>query len=185
MEEERYTYKNILESDQIEEALSRITGEILEWNQGCDGLALIGIIKIGDEIARRIQENIYDLEGVRVPLGTMDITLYRDDINDVETLPTIHSTEIPFDVNKLNIILIDDVINTGRTIRAAIDQIVDFGRPNAIKLAVLVDRGNREFPIQPDFVGTKIDTTREERVEVLVDDTPQKDCVKLGVPSNE
>lgn len=177
-------YKTILNPSEIEEALFRITEEILVWNGGCDDLALIGIIKMGDRIAKLIQEVILDRKGIAVPLGTMDITLYRDDINDVETLPIIHSTEIDFDVNQKNIILVDDVIFTGRTIRAAIDQIVDYGRPNAIKLAVLIDRGNREYPIQPDFTGLNLDTSKDERIEVHIDEDRQKSIVKLGTPTN-
>jgi pyrimidine operon attenuation protein/uracil phosphoribosyltransferase len=185
MVEKEYSFKKISDSRDIKKMLEQIASEILDWNGGCENLALIGIIKVGDVLAKRLRDIIKKREGEKIPLGTMDITLYRDDINTVETLPTIHSTEIPFDINHKNIVLVDDVINTGRTIRAAIDQIVDYGRPRTIKLAVLVDRGNREFPIQPDFVGTTIDTTKEERIEVQISDTPDKDCIRLGVLSDE
>lgn len=166
------------ESD-IRRALVRIVHEILERNKGIRNLALIGIKRRGDFIARRIAEKIKNSEGYEVPLGALDITLYRDDLQLAAEAPIIEATDINFDVNKKTIILVDDVLYTGRTIRAAIDEILDFGRPRSIQLAVLVDRGCRELPIQADYVGKKVPAARSEIVDVLIKELDGEDCVLL------
>jgi len=166
------------ESD-IRRALVRIVHEILERNKGIRNIALIGIKRRGDFIARRIAEKIKVSEGYEVPLGALDITLYRDDLQLVSEAPIIEATDINFDVNKKTIILVDDVLYTGRTIRAAIDEILDFGRPRCIQLAVLVDRGCRELPIQADYVGKKVPAARNEIVDVLIKELDGEDCVLL------
>lgn len=166
------------ESD-IRRALVRIVHEILERNKGIRNIALIGIKRRGDFIARRIAEKIKVSEGYEVPLGALDITLYRDDLQLVSEAPIIEATDINFDVTKKTIILVDDVLYTGRTIRAAIDEILDFGRPRSIQLAILVDRGCRELPIQADYVGKKVPASRNEIVDVRIKELDGEDCVLL------
>ena len=166
------------ESD-IRRALVRIVHEILEHNKGVKNLALIGIKRRGDFIARRIGEKIKASEGYEVPIGALDITLYRDDLQLVSETPIIEGTDINYDVNKKTIVLVDDVLYTGRTIRAAIEELLDFGRPKAIQLAVLIDRGNRELPIQADFVGKKVPAARVEIVDVRIKELDGEDCVLL------
>jgi len=166
------------ESD-IRRALVRITHEIIEKNKGRKNLGLIGIKRRGDFIARRIAQRIKESEGIKIPLGALDITLYRDDLQLVSDMPIIEGTDIPFNINKKIIILVDDVLYTGRTIRAAIEEILDFGRPKTIQLAVLVDRGHRELPIQADFVGKKVPTAKNEIVDVHIKEFDGKDAVIL------
>lgn len=166
------------ESD-IRRALVRIAHEIIEKNRGIKNLGLIGIKRRGDFIARRIAERIKNSEGVNIPIGALDITLYRDDLQLVSEAPIIEGTDIPFNINKKLIILVDDVLYTGRTIRAAIEEILDFGRPKAIQLAVLIDRGNREVPIQADFIGKKVPTAKKEIVDVYIKEIDGKDSVCL------
>lgn len=166
-----------MEESDIRRALIRIAHEIIEKNKGIKNLAFIGIKRRGDFIARRIAEKIKQSEGVKVPIGALDITLYRDDLQLVAETPIIHGTDIPFDVNKKVIVLVDDVLYTGRTIRAAIEEILDFGRPKAIQLAVLIDRGHRELPIQADFVGKKIPTAKNEIIDVHVKEFDGDDCL--------
>jgi len=169
--------KTIMEESDIRRALIRIAHEIIEKNKGIKNLALIGIKRRGDFIARRIAKKIKESEGAKVPIGALDITLYRDDLQLVAEAPIIHGTDISFDVNKKVIVLVDDVLYTGRTIRAAIEEILDFGRPKAIQLAVLIDRGHRELPIQADFVGKKIPTAKNEIIDVHVKELDGDDCL--------
>ena len=164
---------------EIRRALVRIVHEIIEKNKGTRNLALIGIKRRGDFIARRIAEKIKENEGKKVLIGALDITLYRDDLQLVSETPIVESTEIPFDLSEKVVILIDDVLYTGRTIRAAMEEILDFGRPKAIQLAVLLDRGHRELPIQADFIGKKIPTARNEIVDVYVKELDGEDCVVI------
>jgi pyrimidine operon attenuation protein/uracil phosphoribosyltransferase len=171
--------KKIMEESDIRRALVRIVHEIIEHNKGIKNLVLIGIKRRGDFIARRIAEKIKRSEGLNVPLGALDITLYRDDLQLVSEAPIIEGTDINFDINKKTIILVDDVLYTGRTIRAAIEEILDFGRPRAIQLAVLIDRGHRELPIQADFVGKKVPTARREIVDVHIKELDGEDCVLI------
>jgi pyrimidine operon attenuation protein/uracil phosphoribosyltransferase len=150
----------------IQRALTRIAHEILEKNRDTEQLALIGIYTRGVDLSRRLASEIKKVEGVNVPSGAIDITLYRDDVGRTRTRPEVRSTTIPFSVDDWRIVLVDDVFYTGRTIRAAMDVLIDFGRPRVIQLAVLVDRGHRELPIRPDYVGKNLPTAQTERVYV-------------------
>jgi pyrimidine operon attenuation protein/uracil phosphoribosyltransferase len=158
--------RRIMDGDDIRRALVRIGHEIVEKHGGTDGLALIGIQRRGVPLARRIADAIAQAESVKVPVGALDITFYRDDLSMVATQPVVKGTELPFDVNHYTVVLVDDVLYTGRTVRAAMDALVDFGRPLAIRLAVLVDRGHREFPIRADHVGKNVPTSKEEIIQV-------------------
>ncbi len=167
----------ILSDKQISRALTRIAHEILEHNSGAESLVIIGIITRGATLARRIAATIKELEGAEVPVGLMDISLYRDDVHSKLDQPVVQRTEILFDIVDRNVILVDDVLFTGRTIRAALDQIVDFGRPRTIQLAVLVDRGHRELPIKPDYVGVNIPTAKSDQVVVRLKERDNEDSV--------
>lgn len=158
--------KTLLDKKAIDRTLTRITHEILEKNEGCDNLCLIGIRTRGVYLAKRIQEKIKEIEKKELPIGILDITMYRDDIFKLKS-PAVKKTDISFDINNKIVILIDDVMFTGRTARAAIDALMDIGRPQKIQLGVLVDRGNRELPIHPDFAGI-LYTTVDAEEEVLV-----------------
>ena len=158
---------DVMDAPAIDRALTRIAHEILEANQGIEGLALVGILTRGADVAERLAARIEAIEGKAVPLGTLDIAFYRDDVG-VRLAPEVHRTDIPFDVEGRNVVLVDDVLYTGRTIRAAMDAIMDYGRPRTIKLAVLIDRGHRELPIRADFVGKNVPTSAQERVRVLL-----------------
>jgi len=159
----------VMTSDDVARSLMRITHEILEANGGSDNVALVGIVTHGNNFAAKIAENITRIEGKSVPVGTLDISLYRDDVA-TKLSPVLHRTDIPFDVSDKTIVLIDDFLFTGRTIRAAMDAVMDFGRPKAIQLAVLVDRGHRELPIRADYVGKNVPSSRTERVRVRVEE---------------
>jgi pyrimidine operon attenuation protein/uracil phosphoribosyltransferase len=150
----------------IDRALTRIAHEILERNSGAESLALIGVITRGAFLARRIAERIKKIEGAEIPVGLMDIGLYRDDIHSNLEQPVIQRTDVLFPVRDKNIVLIDDVLFTGRTTRAALDQIIDFGRPSSIQLAVLIDRGHRELPFRADYVGMNLPTAKSDKVVV-------------------
>jgi len=170
---------NVIISDaaDIDRILTRITHEILEIHRGAENLSLIGIQTRGIYLARRIQSKIQNIEGVNILTGDMDITLYRDDWTRISHQPIVQATDIPFSVDNKQIILVDDVLFTGRTTRAAMDALVDFGRPARIELAVLVDRGHRELPIQGNYVGKTVDTRRSETVNVMVSEHDGKDLV--------
>src|SRR3954454_12079181 len=159
----------VLDAAGVGRALARIAHEVVERSNGVADLGIIGIRSRGDHLALRLQGEILKLEGEQVPFGAMDITLYRDDITRGADHAVIKSTEIPWEVDGKTILLVDDVLFTGRTIRAALDALMDFGRPRAIQLAVLVDRGHRELPIQPDYVGRAVSTAFDERVTVFLD----------------
>ena len=165
----------IMDKEDITRALTRIAHEILEKNRGCGDIVVIGIRTRGAPLAQRVADSIRKIEGKEVPVGTLDITLYRDDL--FTRLPVVRKTEIPFDMTDKRVILVDDVLFTGRTIRAALDALIDFGRPECIQLAVLVDRGHRELPIRPDFVGKNIPTSKNERVVVKVKEADGEDRV--------
>jgi pyrimidine operon attenuation protein / uracil phosphoribosyltransferase len=158
----------IMDEVAIERALTRIAHEILEHNKGCQDVVLIGIRTRGIHLARRLAEKLRAIEGDVVPLGVMDVTLYRDDLRHRADHPKVERTEIAFPLTGKHIILVDDVLFTGRTIRAALDGLMDFGRPRSIQLAVLVDRGHRELPIRADYVGRNVPTAIPESVEVRV-----------------
>ncbi|MDM8538919.1 bifunctional pyr operon transcriptional regulator/uracil phosphoribosyltransferase PyrR [Desulfobacterales bacterium HSG17] len=157
--------------------LTRMAYSIIEVHKGTEKLALIGIQTRGVHIAQRLQAKIMDIEGVKVPTGHMDITLYRDDWTQIGHHPVVQATNISFSVDGKHIVLVDDVLFTGRTIRAAMDALIDFGRPDRIELAVLVDRGHRELPIQADFVGKYVETRHSETVNVLVAECDDSDEV--------
>lgn len=156
--------KQILDQEGIHRAVVRIAHEILERNHGTRNLALAGIQTRGVHLAERIQKQIRSIEHVEIPLGILDITLYRDDLGEIGPHPSVRETSLPFDVTGKVLVLVDDVLYTGRTIRAALDAVIDFGRPRAIQLAVLIDRGHRELPIKADYVGKNIPTSPEEEV---------------------
>ncbi len=164
----------IMDQEAVHRAIARIAHEILEKNKDAENLALIGIRTRGVFLARRIAQEIKNIQGVEVPMGILDITLYRDDLTLVATQPVVRQTSIDFDINDRKIILVDDVFFTGRTIRAALDALVDFGRPAIIQLAVLVDRGHRELPIRADFVGKNIPTSKSQNVRVILDESDGK-----------
>jgi pyrimidine operon attenuation protein/uracil phosphoribosyltransferase len=157
----------VMTSDDVARSLMRISHEILEANGGSENVALVGIVTHGNNFASIIADNIKKIEGKSLPVGTLDISLYRDDVA-TKLSPVLHCTDIPFDVSDKTIVLVDDVLFTGRTIRAAMDAVMDFGRPKAIQLAVLVDRGHRELPIRADYVGRNVPSSRTERVRVRV-----------------
>jgi pyrimidine operon attenuation protein/uracil phosphoribosyltransferase len=170
----------LLDGDEIGRAVTRIAHEILERNGGAGDLVLVGIAARGDDLARRLAGQILRIEGAEVPVGVLDITFYRDDIGLRAEAPEVHETRIPFDVSGKTVVLVDDVLFTGRTIRAAMDALVDFGRPRAVQLAVLVDRGHRELPIRPDYVGKNIPTRNEDQVRVRLTETDGSDAVEVG-----
>ena len=167
----------LLDKAQFARSIKRIANEIVERNSGASNLAIVGIRTRGVPLAERLADNIEALEGARPPIGTIDITLYRDDFRELKPSPDVGGTEILFDLSGKDIILIDDVLYTGRTVRAAIDEIIDFGRPNTIQLAVMVDRGHRELPICADFVGKKISLGENEYVEVRVEEIDGEDRI--------
>lgn len=169
----------IMDSKTIGRSLVRIAHEILERNRGAKNMAVIGIKTRGAYLAERIAKIIGSIEKTELPVGLMDINLYRDDIQGKKEQPVIQKTEILFDVVERRIILVDDVLFTGRTIRAALDQIVDFGRPKSIQLAVLVDRGHRELPIRADYIGKNIPTSSDELVKVKIKEVDGEDSVSV------
>jgi len=170
----------IMDSEGMNRAITRISHEILEKNKGGGDLVVIGIRTRGAPLAQRIAEKIKEIEKEQVPVGILDITLYRDDLQSIAYQPIVRRTEIPFDLNGRIVILVDDVLYTGRTVRAAIDEIIDFGRPKAIRLAVLIDRGHRELPIRADYVGKNLPTSRKEIVQVKVKEVDGIDGVTIG-----
>jgi pyrimidine operon attenuation protein/uracil phosphoribosyltransferase len=175
------TETTILDKSGIARAMTRIAHEILEYNKGCENLALIGIRTGGDHLASLLQASINKIEGVGVSLGTVDITMYRDDLAMRGNLP-IGKTEIPFPLDGKHIVLVDDVLYTGRTIRSAMDALMDFGRPSTIQLAVLIDRGHRELPIRADYVGRNVPTAHEEDIEVVFSEKQKPVEVRLIKP---
>jgi len=172
--------KQIMSADDMRRALIRIAHEIVERNAGAEGLALVGIRARGVPLAERLARAVTETEGKEVPVGALDITLYRDDVGIRPDLPIVRSTEIPFAVDGLTIVLVDDVLFTGRTVRAALDALMDLGRPRRIQLAVLVDRGHRELPIRADFVGKNVPTARDEEIVVRLQETDATDEVVIA-----
>jgi len=168
-----------MDKKKIERAITRIGQEILERNKAAEDLVVIGIRTRGVPIAERIAAAIEAAEGIEVPRGMLDITMYRDDIAAGGSHPEVHRTEIPFSINEKDVILVDDVLFTGRTIRAAMDSIIDFGRPRTIQLAVLIDRGHRELPIRADYVGKILPTSRKENVQVHLQEADGQDEVLI------
>ena len=167
----------IMDSAKIARAITRIAHEILERNGGAESLVIVGILTRGADIAHRLARVIKEIEGREVPVGLMDISLYRDDVNFNPDQPVVRQTDILFNIDEKNMILVDDVLYTGRTIRAALSQIIEFGRPSTIQLAVLVDRGHRQLPIRPDYVGKNIPTGFKDSVRVYLKDQDGADEV--------
>jgi pyrimidine operon attenuation protein / uracil phosphoribosyltransferase len=169
----------LLDADDVRRAITRIAHEIIEGDKGASAVVLVGIANRGDDLARRLASEIQRIEGTEVPVGVLDITFYRDDIGLKAEAPEVHETRIGFDINGRTVVLVDDVLYTGRTIRAAMDALIDFGRPQAIRLAVLVDRGHRELPIRADHVGKNVPTSREEIVRVQLEEIDGEDGVEI------
>jgi len=176
--------KEILDQRDIDRALSRIAHEIVEKNRDLAQLCLIGIQRGGVHLARRLAGKIREYEGYELPCGSLDISLYRDDINIRKEQPVVRKTEIDFDINDKTVILVDDVLFTGRSIRAAMDALMDMGRPARIQLAVLIDRGHRELPIRPDFVGKNVPTSLKETIEVQLQEEGTPDRVMIITRDN-
>jgi len=170
----------IMTEEDIRRALVRISHEIVERNKGVRDLVIIGVARRGDHLARRIARIIEEIESAKVPVGTMDITLYRDDLDLFDRKPTASKTDIPFEIDDKRVILVDDVLHKGRSVRAALDGLMDFGRPASIQLAVLVDRGHRELPIAADYVGKNIPTSRKEWIDVALKEQDGKDRVAIA-----
>ncbi len=168
----------VMDGDAIQRALTRVAHEILEANRGGDNVALVGILTRGARVAERLAELIERIEGIRVPVGSLDISFYRDDVG-ARLNPEVHRTDIPFDVEGRDVVLCDDVLYTGRTIRAAMDALMDYGRPHTVQLAVLVDRGHRELPIRADYVGKNVPTSSRERVMAHFLETDGEDGVAI------
>ena len=171
--------KQVFTKEEIERAITRISHEIIENNKGVKGLAIVGIRTRGHVLAERIAKVIDNLYGTKLDVGALDITFYRDDLSLVAEQPVIHNTEIDFDIENKNIVLADDVLYTGRTIRCALDALIDFGRPRTIQLAVLIDRGHRELPIRADYVGKNLPTSQKEVVQVKLQEIDSEDSVTI------
>lgn len=167
----------VMDAEQVRRSVTRIAHEILERNRGASKIAVVGIRTRGEYLAQRIVKQIEEIEKQAVPMGVVDITLYRDDIAHTAEQPLVRGTNLPFNLDKVAVILIDDVLYTGRTVRAALDAIIDFGRPLAVQLAVLCDRGHRELPIRADYVGKSIPTAKHELVEVCLSERDGFDAV--------
>ena len=176
--------RHIMTAEEIRRATIRISHEIVEKQAGTSGLALVGIQRRGVPLARRIADAIAENEGAEVPVGALDITFYRDDLSLVAQQPVVKGTALPSGIDGRTIVLVDDVLYTGRTIRAAMDALVDFGRPQAIRLAVLVDRGHRELPIRADHVGKNLPTSLRERVRVQLREVDGEDAVLIEAPGD-
>ncbi len=169
----------IMEAAQMDRTLTRISHEIIERNGGTENLVLIGIRTRGVPLARAIAAKIAEFSGVEIPTGSVDITLYRDDLSQISPNPVVQKTDLPFDLHDQTAVLVDDVLYTGRTVRSALDALTDFGRPLAIQLAVLIDRGHRELPIRADFVGKNVPTSSDEVVEVRLESIDGENLVVL------
>lgn len=168
----------ILDETAVQRAITRIAHEIVERNEGCDDLAIVGIVTRGDILAGQLADQIKQIEGVDVPQGSLDISFYRDDFA-THISPEVHATKIPFNVDGKRIVLVDDVLYTGRTIRAALDALMDIGRPAAVQLAVLVDRGHRELPIRADYVGKNVPSSSDENVRLFLEEVDGVSAVEI------
>ncbi len=172
--------KMIMSAEDVRRALTRIAHEVIERNHGCDGLVFVGIYTRGVPLALRLAASVKGIEGVEVPVGALDIGPYRDDLSCRETPLSIRPSDIPSGIAGKRIVLVDDVIYTGRSIRAAMDALIDFGRPQRVQLAILVDRGHRELPIRPDYVGKNVPTSRDEEIEVRLLEVDGRDEVVIA-----
>ena len=169
----------ILDTEALRRIITRIAHEIVERNKGTEDLILVGVRRRGVPLAQRIAAKIREFEGSDVPIGSLDITLYRDDLSTVGQQPVVGGSEIPVDIKGKTIVLVDDVLYTGRTARAALDALIDLGRPKSIQLAVIVDRGHRELPIRADYVGKNVPTSKREIIGVRVQEIDGEDCVVI------
>jgi len=169
----------VMDEKSMQQALRRIAHEIIEHNRGIDNVVLIGIRTRGVPLARRMQKYLQEIENLEVPLGILDITLYRDDLIERHDQPVVHTTDVPFDLTRKHVVVIDDVLFTGRTIRSAMDALIDLGRPASIQLAVLIDRGHRELPIRADYAGKNVPSSRSEVVEVKLMEIDQEERVDI------
>jgi pyrimidine operon attenuation protein/uracil phosphoribosyltransferase len=167
----------IIDDKSLERTLTRLAHEIIERNKGVESIAIVGIKTRGEFIAKRLAKTIGEIEKKEINVGLLDITLYRDDLRTLHEQPVLKGTEISFDVTYKNIILVDDVLFTGRTVRAALDELVDLGRPATIQLAVLIDRGHRQLPIKADFVGKNVPTSLDEQIKVMLKEVDGEDSV--------
>jgi pyrimidine operon attenuation protein / uracil phosphoribosyltransferase len=177
--------KLVMDASEVARAMTRIAHEILERNRGTQNLALVGIRTGGVYLAHRLVKRMLEIERVQVPSGELDITLYRDDLSIRKDQPILRKTTIPFDISDLKIVLVDDVFFTGRTIRAAMDSLMDLGRPAEIQLAVLVDRGHRQLPIRANYIGKNVPTSRDEIVQVFLEEEGEDDRVVILKDSKE
>lgn len=168
----------VMDAGEIERSLTRIAHQILEKNKGAEHIAIVGIVTRGDLLAKRLVDKIEEIEGVRVPLGRLDISFYRDDFATYVS-PEVLSTDIMFDIDGLDVVLVDDVLYTGRTIRAALDALMDIGRPETVQLAVLIDRGHRQLPIRADYVGKNVPSAKDENVRLFLEETDGKSQVEI------
>jgi pyrimidine operon attenuation protein/uracil phosphoribosyltransferase len=178
----------VMNADDVARALRRIAGEVTERNRGADGLCLVGVRRGGVPLAYRLRVLLRELEGRDVPVGTVDINLYRDDLGTSLAAPVVGRSDIHFDLDGRVVLLVDDVLYTGRTVRAAIDALMDYGRPKAIQLCALIDRGHRELPIAADYIGRVVETRRDERVDVILDaedSTPDRAEIRAASAKNE
>ncbi|MBU6366736.1 MAG: bifunctional pyr operon transcriptional regulator/uracil phosphoribosyltransferase PyrR [Gemmatimonadetes bacterium] len=173
----------VLDAKAMDRTLRRIADQIVEGNAGTERLLLVGIQRRGVQLAERLVRLLRDREGVEVPSGALDITLYRDDLQTVGPRPVVGATVLPWRLDGLHVVIVDDVLHTGRTVRAALDELADFGRPARITLAVLIDRGGRELPIHADVVGRRMDVVPGQRVDVLVEELDGRDAVELATPA--
>lgn len=169
----------IVDGEEMRRTIVRLAHEIVERNGGTEGFALVGIRRRGVPLAERIRDEIKRFEGKDVPMGSLDITFYRDDLQKIDHQPVVGTTDIMFEIEGLVIVLVDDVLYTGRTVRAAMDALIDYGRPRAIQLAVLVDRGHRELPISPDYVGKNVPTAQREVISVKLREIDDMDAVYI------
>ncbi|MBS3970706.1 MAG: bifunctional pyr operon transcriptional regulator/uracil phosphoribosyltransferase PyrR [Clostridia bacterium] len=169
----------IMDEDKIRRSLTRIAHEIIEKNKGTEDLVLVGIRSRGVPLAHRLNEIIEQIEGHKVPEGIIDITLYRDDLSSLAEKPVLNKTEVPFDLKGKNVVLVDDVLYTGRTVRAALDAMADLGRAKTVQLAVLIDRGHKELPIRADYIGKNVPTSKNEVIAVLLKETDGVDEVLI------
>lgn len=169
----------LLDEKAIKRSLIRISHEIIEKNKGVEDIVLIGIKRRGYPLAERISKCIENIEGIKVPVGSLDITLYRDDLTNISEMPKVKNNQLDLEVKGKKVIIVDDVLYTCRTARAAIDAIIDLGRPSAIQLAVLIDRGHKELPIRADYVGKNVPTSKDEIVKVEIEEIDENDSVKI------
>jgi len=177
--------KTLMSPQDIERALVRVAHEIVERNKGARQIVLVGMQTRGVPLAQRLAATIESLEGIAIPVGSLDIGLYRDDLSSLELKPVIQRTDVPTDITGKQVVLVDDVFYTGRSIRAAMDALMDLGRPQSIQLAVLSDRGHRELPIRADYVGKNIPTSKQEEIKVYVKEVDGEDKVTILTPHRE